>query len=180
MRLLLLIASAIGMGACSYHVNPVAPLPVQPVAWKPAPVPPVTAPPSVDAGTATSSSGPPSQLPPPPPAKPGADAGTPSAPDLGTGAPPASVGAPCRTDEDCDKGLTCFHSINFTNLPGGYCTTSCGGNTACPTGSVCLQVSLFQRVCAVSCLQSLNDCRGGYVCCESASSSCVPNSSCQD
>ena len=58
----------------------------------------------------------------------------------------------------CSSGLTCVDNADF---PGGICTLSCNGGTACPTGSTCVQLSTG-AFCAPSCVSGA--CPTGLVC----------------
>lgn len=57
------------------------------------------------------------------------------------------VGAACRTNDDCNGGLTCI-----TTLRGGYCgEADCTVNSDCPNGSVCATLSNGKNYCLRRC-----------------------------
>lgn len=96
---------------------------------------------------------------------------------------PAALGAACDSDEQCDDGLRCICGKNTMTgsckggLGSGLCTQSCDG-TACPTGSVCIDLSRTappptdagvsgdawrQPICVPGCTMDAS-CRGDLVC----------------
>src|SRR6266542_1934297 len=94
---------------------------------------------------------------------------TPLPPDL---AGTVGWGDPCVNDGDCDgHGAKCLTSAKGVSFPGGYCTTSCANNTACPSGTTCA-VYDDGSWCLKSCPPS--NCRDGYTCCK-AQSVCAPS-----
>ena len=90
------------------------------------------------------------------------------------GPPPSSVGEPCRGDMDCTGGAdTCVDE-----LPGGYCSTFCGGGMECPTGSSCIEVGMGTQLCLADCDPAAggDQCRAGYGCADIGV--CIPG--CED
>lgn len=99
---------------------------------------------------------------------------------VGTG----DIGAPCRSDDQCQNGLRCLCAADKPgrdgacpgSLASGLCTKSCDG-VACPTGSVCLNLSRSQTalpdggsgdgfrqpICVMPCSVD-TDCRADQVC----------------
>jgi hypothetical protein len=96
---------------------------------------------------------------------------------------PAALGAACASDAQCEGGLRCLceKDNKSGSCPGGLavglCTRSCDGS-ACPTGSVCLDLSRSvpmmtdggvaedawrQPLCVPSCTESTG-CRGDFSC----------------
>lgn len=96
---------------------------------------------------------------------------------------PAALGAACDSDDQCDSGLHCICGKNTPagsckgGLSSGLCTQSCDG-TACPTGSVCVDLSRTappptdagvsgeawrQPICVPGCTLDPS-CRGDLVC----------------
>ena len=69
------------------------------------------------------------------------------------------MGSGCARSADCDAGLVCD-----TQLPGGYCATTCGVNGACPEGGVCIDVGFGNEVCLRACASSEDCGRPGYTC----------------
>ena len=89
------------------------------------------------------------------------------------GSSPGALGDSCNTDQDCGAGLGCNPlAIGF---PQGYCTANCA--TASCTAGVCTALSSGSSVCTVSCAADA-DCRQGYVCCPTASNTCLPPGAC--
>jgi hypothetical protein len=83
------------------------------------------------------------------------------------------VGQGCGSNADCvEPDLSCFHAFGLYGLPGGYCSKSCGGKVACPTGSECVS-TLYGNFCLNQCETNNNTgngrgtCRPGYACCQS-------------
>ncbi len=82
---------------------------------------------------------------------------------------PQLVGSSCAASSDCASaitGLSCIASMGGVSFPGGYCSKSCGGASACPAGSSCTGYMIgtsSTRMCAFSCASD-SDCRGGYTC----------------
>lgn len=74
-----------------------------------------------------------------------------------------TVGDSCTTSKDCGGKLCIVRS----ELPGGYCSTTCDEDSDCPHGSVCisgvLQGQSDTRACLRSCTRD-SDCRSGYRC----------------
>ncbi len=86
-------------------------------------------------------------------------------------------GDPCVNDGDCGgHGAKCLTSAKGVSFLGGYCTTSCANNTACPGGTSCA-VYDDGSWCLKSCPPS--NCRDGYTCCK-AQSVCAPSNACID
>jgi len=108
------------------------------------------------------------------------DAGTvppPNTNNPSTGFTPAAgvVGKTCAADTECGALATCAKKQGFGTLsdlataagldtqldaPGGYCTTSCGKDSDCGPGSVCLgaALGLLRGECRKSCTSN-TDCR---------------------
>lgn len=112
----------------------------------------------------------------------GIDGGSPTdggfpMPDAGAGVP---VGSACTTTQQCQPPFSAFCLQDNlggqpTGYAGGYCTATCGGGSACTTGSVCITESFFgaaQSTCRASCSQvgQQSTCRTGYVCAPSPNS----------
>lgn len=82
---------------------------------------------------------------------------------------PELVGQSCAANPDCAlaiTGLSCILSMGGVTFPGGYCSKSCGGASACPAGSQCTENAIgtsSSRMCAKIC-QTDEDCRGNYRC----------------
>lgn len=82
---------------------------------------------------------------------------------------PQLVGQSCAANPDCASavtGLSCIASMGGVSFPGGYCSKSCGGASACPAGSACTGYMIgtsSSRMCAIAC-ETDPECRGGYSC----------------
>jgi hypothetical protein len=135
-----------------------------------------------DTTTQPQSPSPPTSSTPPPPD----DAGVPpAAPGDMTAPPPtARVGTPCTNDNQCDPGLFCaktfFIGLTRIDVPGGYCTVSCGNDpTVCPANSFCYTFS-FGKYCGSSCPP--DPCRKGYQCCDGGGGqkACTPDTLCKE
>lgn len=79
-----------------------------------------------------------------------------------------NVGAACTSGADCTGAAdTCIPSQPGF-LPGGYCTTVCepDDDASCPTNSTCIEVSMGQAFCFLSCDPTATErqCRDGYGC----------------
>ncbi len=99
---------------------------------------------------------------------------------VGTG----GIGESCRSDEQCGSGLRCLCGADLPGRDGrcpgalqnGLCTRSCDG-VACPSGSVCLNLSRSQvgipdggvgdayrqPICVTPCSVT-SDCRADFLC----------------
>ncbi|MCA9609805.1 MAG: hypothetical protein KC619_29605 [Myxococcales bacterium] len=75
------------------------------------------------------------------------------------GGPESNYGDPCGPDMPCGGGLACVENELY---PGGYCTSTCAGDTDCGAGATC-DTSTDPRVCLADCATSA-DCRDGYQC----------------
>jgi hypothetical protein len=84
-----------------------------------------------------------------------------------------AIGDACKADGDCNS-LSCKTEA-AAGYPGGMCTDVCSSK-ACPSGSLCSQLS-GQSLCAKSCTQD-SDCRTGYSCCASLGNVCLPPAMC--
>ena len=77
------------------------------------------------------------------------------------GSDPPNVGGTCTATTGCDVNLMCD-----TNVPGGYCTTSCttsGSTEQCPEASVCDAVAGTALNCVKICSTNA-DCRADLSC----------------
>ena len=116
------------------------------------------------------------------------DLGMPTPPN-GSPTPPSTmpdmarqrVGTPCKSNGDCDAGLTCattfFVGLTRIDVPGGYCTEDCSAATVtCPTDSYCGSFS-FGKFCLSSCPP--DPCRKDYECCaNNGAKACLPGGLC--
>lgn len=77
-------------------------------------------------------------------------------------APPGAIGSSCTTIADCSK-VTAPVCLSLSD--NGYCSASCalGGQTVCPTGSICMEFPGDLVLCMDGCLSN-KDCRSGFVC----------------
>jgi len=83
----------------------------------------------------------------------------------------APVGAPCRTDGQCQEGLSCFCGDGQDcplALAGGFCSRDCARGIGCPDGSTCADLAAdasaepWQGVlCVATCDPT---CRGDFAC----------------
>jgi hypothetical protein len=108
-------------------------------------------------------------------------------PDLAMSAPAdmaaaLRVGIACTDDKQCDSGLFCAKTSGAgptkIDVPGGYCTLDCHVNRACPSGSLCVTLSVgsfCQSLCPP------DPCRAGYKCCGGGNQkTCTASQLCQD
>src|ERR1700722_5413126 len=76
-----------------------------------------------------------------------------------TGSGGSGVGEQCGSDADCD-GLTCFAS----EIPNGYCSSTCNTNADCPMGGSCVIPLPGQQICVLACANANACIRAGYGC----------------
>ena len=88
---------------------------------------------------------------------------------------PGSIGAPCRSNVECQSGLCTPEQVSSagTTWTGGSCTQACGATVSCPIGSVCIPFEDGTAYCAAAC-GTAGACRTGYVC-SAAVGACLPD-----
>jgi hypothetical protein len=72
-----------------------------------------------------------------------------------------AIGNPCNTSGQCGTGKF-FCDTSHVN---GYCKASCGKDSDCPSGAVCVGAGMIlSGECAKTCPNGAADCRAGDLC----------------